>query len=193
MHKTGDTTILSDVQGQLLIAMPGLEDELFNGSLIYILEHSKEGAVGIIINKILDIDVNEVLSQIDNKYSDTQHATAVLKGGPVSNNRGFVLHTNAGENWQHQVKLFEGLYLTTSADILEALAKGEDIGQFQLALGYSGWSPGQLEEELAANSWINVSIDKEILFNTPYEERLHAAAQKLGITYSLLSATGGSA
>ena len=193
MPTTADTTILSDVQGQLLIAMPGLSDTLFSGSLIYILEHSDEGAVGLIINKALEISLDEVLLQVDETYTDTAKEQTVLQGGPVSNNRGFVLHTTQGQGWQHQVTLMEGLYLTTSADILEALAKGVDIGEFQLALGYSGWSPGQLEEELAANNWINVSVDKDILFNTPMEKRLEAAAGKLGITYSLLSATGGSA
>lgn len=187
------TSILTDVQGQLLIAMPGLEDPLFNGSLVYILEHNDEGAVGLIINKTLEININEVLQQIDENYKDQEYTRPVLKGGPVSSNKGFVLHTRAGENWQHQVKLSEELFLTTSADILEALTKGEDIGDFQLALGYSGWSPGQLEEELAANSWINVDIDNNILFNTSLEKRLETAASKLGITYNLLCSTGGSA
>ena len=187
------SSILTDLQGQLLIAMPGLTDPLFNGSLVYILEHSDEGAVGLIINKPLDMKVDDVLLQIDENYAGQNYRQAVLKGGPVSDNRGFVLHTLADDRWQHQVKLADELFLSTSADILEALAKGVAIGEFQLALGYSGWSAGQLEEELASNSWLNVEMDKNILFTLPIEQRLEAAANKLGINYNLLCATGGSA
>ena len=193
MPASSDNRILTDVQGQFLIAMPGLTDELFDTSLVFILEHSDEGAVGLIINKNLDISINEVLSQIDDSYHLDNHPQYALQGGPVSNSRGFVLHTKAGKQWQHQVQLAKNLYLTTSADILEALAKGEDIGQFQLALGYSGWSAGQLEEEIAAHSWVNVDADQDILFNIPPEKRINAASLKLGIDYHMLSLGGGSA
>lgn len=185
--------LMTDVQGQFLIAMPGLEDELFHGSLIYILEHTSEGAVGLIINKQLDISVDEVLNQIDDSYDESRFPQLALEGGPVSNNRGFVVHTKQSSRWQHQVQLAEGLFLTTSADILEQLAKGEDIGEFVLALGYAGWSPGQLEQEIADNAWLSVDNDQHILFNTDIDKRLNAAAANLGINYDLLSATAGNA
>ena len=185
--------VLTNIEGQLLIAMPGLEDPLFNGSLVFVLEHSREGAVGIIINKRLELSIDEVLQQIKTDYKEHKFPQSVLQGGPVSIERGFVLHTKGNKAWEHQVQLGDELFLTTSNDILEALANGVDIGPFQLALGYSGWSEGQLEEELVNNSWLHVNADNQLLFDTPYDERLHAAASKLGIDYKLLSRSGGSA
>ncbi len=185
--------VLTQLQGQLLLAMPGLSDPLFNSSLILILEHNQEGAIGLIINKTLEMNIDEVLQQIDSNYQQEKFSENVLQGGPVSNNRGFVLHTEENESWQHQVKLGDNLFLTTSTDILEAIARGENIGEFQLALGYAGWSEGQLEQEMADNAWLNVACDNTILFNIASNQRLHAAAKKLGIDYSLLPSIGGSA
>lgn len=188
-----ETFISTNVEGLFLIAMPGLADPLFNSSLIYMIEHNKDGAIGLIINKPLDIKLHEVLNQIDNNSHACHVAKTVLQGGPVDSSRGFVLHTLGNPLWQNQIELSADLFMTTSQDILEALINGEDIGRFHLVLGYSGWDAGQLEQEIMNNDWLPVPVDQDILFNTDEKKQLKAAAAKAGIHYDALSNVSGHA
>lgn len=180
------------VNGQCLVAMPGLEGSFFEKTVIYMLDHNEEGAFGLIINKIMDITIDEVLEQINPAYHANLHPDFIYAGGPVDGHRGFVLHQPADTiKWEHQANVNAELAITNSADILEALANGENVMEYMIILGYSGWSPGQLEQEIADNSWINVNIPVKTLLDLPVEKRLDAALQTLGIQYTQLTQTAG--
>ena len=180
--------------GRFLVAMPSLAESFFDHALIYMLEHNEEGAMGLVINQPMDIAVDEVLSQIDADYNGHSHPQAALNGGPVEPYRGFVLHhTRSDHRWEGEMPLAGGISVTASADILQALAAGQDIGGHLIVLGYSGWGPGQLEDELADNAWLTVNAGTEIMFNTPADKRLDAVTRTLGISYHQLSNNSGHA
>ncbi len=171
-----------------LIAMPSMSDPNFAQSITYICEHDDEGAMGIVINRPLDLTVGDVLSHLNIKRYDHQFDdTPVMCGGPVQTERGFVLHRTGQSCWDTSRQIHNDLWVTSSRDILTAIANNEGPTETLIALGYAGWSPGQLDEEMAQNAWLSVKADPHIIFNTPYEQRWHAAAKLLGVDMSLLS------
>lgn len=184
---------MESLENQLLIAMPSLEDPTFNKTVTYICEHNDDGAMGLIINMPVNISVNELLSEIDaDKETSPQLDQQVLKGGPVSQSRGFVLHSPQG-CWTSSLALSDEVMITTSKDILEALGTEKEPSQYMVTLGYAGWGPGQLEQELQANSWLTIPSDNQILFETPIEQRWKKATEKLGIDIAHLSSDIGHA
>ena len=184
---------METLENQLLIAMPTLEDSMFNKTVTYICEHNDEGAMGLIINSPVDITLNELLAEIDaDKESCAQLDQQVLTGGPVAQNRGFVLHSPQND-WTSSLSLSNELMITTSKDILEALGTDKAPSQYLVTLGYAGWGPGQLEKELQENSWLTTPADNHILFETPIEQRWKKATEKLGIDIAHLSSDVGHA
>jgi len=176
-----------------LIAMPGMADPNFSKTLTYICEHNEQGALGVIVNRPTDLDMAALFDQIGIELERTELAgQAVYYGGPVQTERGFVLHQPAGE-WQSTMAVNERLGLTTSKDILEAVGRGHGPDKLMVSLGYSGWSPGQLENELGQNAWLSVKADPQVIFDLPVEERLAAAMKILGIDFAMLSDDAGHA
>lgn len=176
-----------------LIAMPALEDPYFSNALVYICEHNENGALGIIVNRPLDMNLAGLFEKIDIPLEQTGLARLpVYFGGPVQLDRGFVLHRPVG-NWQSTLAINSEIGLTSSRDILAAVGKDGVPAEILVTLGYSGWDAGQLEEELAQNSWLTVPAKSAILFDLPPEERLPAAMQKLGVSFSQLSDVAGHA
>jgi putative transcriptional regulator len=170
-----------------LIAMPAMADPHFANSLTYVCEHSKDGALGIVVNKPIDMTLSALFEQIEIPLaSEGVGGQPVHFGGPVQVDRGFVLHRPLG-NWQSTLAISDVLGLTTSKDVLEAVGRGEGPTDMLVSLGYAGWSAGQLEEELAQNAWLTVEADADLLFGLPAEDRLPAAMKLLGIDFSRLS------
>ncbi|MCE3251054.1 MAG: hypothetical protein K0Q67_64 [Cellvibrio sp.] len=180
------------LRDHFLIAMPGLNDSSFAHTVTYICEHSDKGAMGVVINSATPMLLKEIFSQMDLDDLSDQGDQIVMSGGPVQPERGFVLHSNETK-WQSTLEISSGVCLTASRDIITALAAGRGPKQCLIALGYAGWGEGQLEAEIAANSWLTVPADKDIIFNTPFEERWASAAQTLGIDVNLISSTAGHA
>jgi putative transcriptional regulator len=176
-----------------LIAMPALEDPYFAQSLVYICEHNENGALGIIVNRPIDMKMAELFEKIDIKLqAEELAALPVYFGGPVQLDRGFVLHRPIGF-WQSTLRINEEVGLTSSRDVLSEVAATGLPSEIIVSLGYAGWEAGQLEEELAQNSWLTVPAKASILFDLPPEERLPAAMQKLGISFAQLSDVAGHA
>ncbi len=170
-----------------LIAMPALHDPNFFHSVTYICEHNEEGAMGITINRPLDIALGEILRQTEIPCDDDAiNNTAIFLGGPVQNERGFVIHRPHGE-WDASLTTSDEICVTSSKDILEAIAEGKAPHDCLVALGYAGWSEGQLEHEIAENAWISVPASADVIFNTPYKQCWEAAAAHAGIDLSRLS------
>jgi len=170
-----------------LIAMPAMTDPHFANSLTYVCEHNPEGALGIVVNKPIDMTLSTLFEQIDIPLDDAGlQESPVHFGGPVQVDRGFVLHRPLG-NWQSTLAISDELGLTTSKDVLEAVGRGEGPKELLVSLGYAGWSAGQLEQELAQNAWLTVEADPNLLFGLPAEDRLPAAMRLLGIDFSRLS------
>jgi putative transcriptional regulator len=178
---------------QFLIAMPGMSDPNFAQTVTLVCEHNAQGALGIVINRPLEMTLGDVFEQLglDSKRSRVA-ADAVLQGGPVQTDRGFVLHT-AEARWDSTLVVSERLYLTTSRDILDALARGEGPEEAVVALGYAGWDAGQLEAEVAQNAWLTVAVDERLVFATPVAERWQAAGRLLGVNLLHLSSDAGHA
>jgi putative transcriptional regulator len=166
---------------QLLVALPALDDPNFSRSVTLICQHDDDGAMGVVVNRSSEYTLGDVLRQMDIEGGDTAlRAQAVLAGGPVHPERGFVLH--GGERaWDSTLAISEGLYVTTSRDVLEAIATGDGPANVAVALGCAGWGAGQLEYELTENSWLTVPADAELLFATPLEGRWQAAAGRIGV------------
>ncbi|MCL5801520.1 MAG: YqgE/AlgH family protein [Gammaproteobacteria bacterium] len=179
-----------------LIAMPALADPNFFRTVTYICEHNSDGAMGIVINRPLDIRLGEILRQVNIEGGDDEIANEpVCMGGPVQYERIFILHQPL-LHWESTLPITDTLGLSTSRDILTAIARREFPGQALVALGYAGWGPGQLEEELAQNAWLNGQAQgatARILFETPYEKRWSEAAALLGVDISNLSGEVGHA
>ena len=185
-----------------LIAMPGLEGEPFNRSVVYLCEHSERGALGLVINKPSDINLKVLFEKVELRLSRAELGQApVFQGGPVQTERGFVLHEammadspGDGESiYASTMTIPGGLEMTTSKDVLEALATGAGPRKVLVSLGYSAWGEGQLESELAENSWLTVSADPAIIFDTPIAERYDRALLLLGLEAWKLSPVGGHA
>lgn len=176
-----------------LIAMPTLEDPYFSNALVYVCEHSENGAMGVIVNRPIDMDLAGLFEKIDLKLeAEALSRLPVYFGGPVQLDRGFVLHRPPGK-WQSTLHVNAEVGLTSSRDILAAVAGEGQPTDILVTLGYSGWDAGQLEDELAQNSWLTVPARADILFDLPPEERLPAAMQKLGVSFSQLSDIAGHA
>jgi putative transcriptional regulator len=189
------------LDGQLLIAMPVMEDERFARSVIYVCAHSSEGAMGIIVNRPAgSIDFPELLVQLDiidkaDQIKLPEHAETmkVLKGGPVETGRGFVLHSSDFFIKDATLPIDDGICLTATVDILKAIAKGAGPKHAILALGYAGWAPGQLENEIQDNGWLHVAADDDLIFGNDVEEKYSRALHKLGIEPGMLSNEAGHA
>ena len=177
----------------LLIAMPAMDDPNFRHAVALLCQHDEGGAMGIVINRVSEYTLGELLAQMDIVAGDAALGDAgVLTGGPVQPERGFVLHDDPRE-WNSTLRLAPGLAVTTSRDILDAMARGDGPPNALVALGYAGWGAGQLEAELAQNSWLTVPADDAILFRTPLAERWQAATRGLGFDPGHLSSTAGHA
>ena len=178
-----------------LIAMPGLEDAVFARSVVYLCEHSERGAMGLIINREADIDMPALFSKLELPLGrEDLRKDLVFKGGPVQTDRGFVLHRREARwHWQSTLHLTDEISLTTSRDILDALAAGEGPEHAVIALGYAGWGAGQLEDELSRNGWLTVDADPAIIFDTPAEQRYQRALSLLGIDPAFLAQEAGHA
>lgn len=178
-----------------LIAMPNLGDPLFSQTVTYICEHNEQGAMGFVINRPINLNLKDVLAQMDITLDEPNvnlNDTAVLLGGPVQPERGFIIHHPA-KSWAATKHITDDIAITTSKDIMTAFAAGNGPDEAIIALGYAGWGPNQLEAEIAANSWLHCPADKNILFHTPYVKRWHAAAGLLGFDINLLTCEAGHA
>lgn len=183
----------TNLTGHFIIAMPSLLDENFDRTVTYICEHDENGTFGIVINRETDVILQEVLAQMNIELGDNPpQKQSVFLGGPVQQERGFILHKPMG-NWSSSLKVNDDITLTTSRDILEAIARDEGPEQTMIALGYAGWDAGQLEYELTANTWLSCPGDEQIIFKTPASERWQAAADLIGINLQLLSSETGHA
>ncbi len=181
------------LKNQLLIAMPTLQDPNFSRTVTYICEHGEHGAMGIVLNRPTELRLLDVLQHmdIDGGLGAAADQTVYL-GGPVEEERGFVLHTHTAP-WDSTLAIDDHISITTSRDILEAMAKGGGPDQTLVALGYAGWGAGQLEQELQQNAWLSGPADKSILFDLPSDQRWEAAARLLGVDVNLLSSEAGHA
>ncbi|HZE90833.1 MAG TPA: YqgE/AlgH family protein [Rhizobacter sp.] len=189
-----------NLTNQFLIAMPGMMDDTFSGAVIYLCEHNDKGALGLVINKPIDIKLKNLFEKVELSLDREDLAeTPVYFGGPVQTERGFVLHERLGEgdgdggHYNSSLQIPGGLEMTTSKDVLEALSNGAGPKKILVTLGYSGWGAGQLEEELGRNGWINVNAEPGIIFDTPVEQRYDKALSLLGIDPRMLSQEAGHA
>ncbi|RZU02370.1 YqgE/AlgH family protein [Rivibacter subsaxonicus] len=197
-----------DLTNQFLIAMPGMDDENFAGAVIYLCEHTDKGALGLVINRPSDITLKNLFEKVDLSLERDDLATQpVYIGGPVQTERGFVLHERVegeaadgekasagGGSYSSSMRIAGGaLEMTTSKDVLEAMAHGAGPKRVFVTLGYSGWSAGQLEDEIGRNGWITVSAEPSVIFDTPTERRYDKALSLLGIDRGMLSSEAGHA
>jgi putative transcriptional regulator len=170
-----------------LIAMPAMADPNFANTLTFVCEHNEDGALGIVVNRPTEMTLSALFEQIEIPLDDEAIRRAPVHfGGPVQVDRGFVLHRPLG-NWQSTLAITDDVGLTTSKDVLEALARGEGPRDVLVSLGYAGWSAGQLEQEISQNAWLTVPADPSVMFDLPAERRLPAAMKLLGIDFSRLS------
>lgn len=179
---------------QCLIAMPDMQDGRFAQTVTYIVRHDDDGAVGLVVNRPLELTVDELLKEVRLPViTDTPHPDQpVLYGGPVSTEAGFVLHEDKG-HWNSSLEVDDNLCVTSSRDILDAISQGKGPSRYQILLGYAGWSAGQLEKEIAENAWLVCPADSKLLFDLPYENRWEAAARRIGVDMRLLSGQVGHA
>ena len=186
-----------NLTNQFLIAMPGMADDTFAGSVIYLCEHTEKGALGLVINKPIDITVKNLFDKVELPLNTAALADQpVYFGGPVQTERGFVLHEkvgNADSPYNSTLSIPGGLEMTTSKDVLEALSHGGGPKRLLITLGYSGWGAGQLEDEIGRNGWLNVDAAPEIIFDTPVDQRYGRAISLLGIDPNMLSQDAGHA
>ncbi len=182
----------SSLKNQFLLAMPGLTGSYFGNTITYVCEHNDQGAMGIMVNRPSEFSLVDLLDQLHINCGGTSIEIPVLEGGPVASDRGFILHTSE-RNFGSSLDLGNGLMLTTAREVLEAIAEGEGPREYLVALGYTGWAGGQLEAEMKDNSWLNCPASEEVLFTTPYDKRVDAAARTLGIDFNLISGRAGHA
>ena len=183
----------SYVTGQLLIAMPGMRDERFAKSVIYMCAHSEEGAMGLVLNRRLDsLTFAELISQLELDEKHLSRDVPVHFGGPVESGRGFVLHTSDYQQ-DATLEVVNGVALTATVEILKAIAQGKGPQKSLLALGYAGWGPGQLDMEIRASGWLQVPSDSEIIFDIEPDTKWERAIQRLGIDPRMLSEDVGHA
>lgn len=186
-----------NLTNQFLIAMPGMGDETFAGAVVYLCEHTENGALGLVINKPIDIKLRSLFERVELTLDREDLAeTPVYFGGPVQTERGFVLHERNGESggpYSSSLSIPGGLEMTTSKDVLEALSTGAGPKRVLVTLGYAGWGAGQLEDELGRNGWLNVDAEPDVIFETPVDQRYSKALSLLGIQPENLSFGAGHA
>ncbi len=182
-----------NLTGHFLIAMPAMTDPYFARSLTYICEHNEQGAMGVVINRPIEMTLTELFDQINLELSDERLGQSPVHfGGPVQIERGFVLHQPIGQ-WQSSIAVNADTALTTSRDILEASAHGAGPQRMLITLGYAGWTAGQLESELAQNAWLSVEAEDSVIFDLPFDQKLGAAMHLLGVDFASLSDEAGHA
>jgi putative transcriptional regulator len=186
-----------DLTNQFLIAMPGMADDTFAGTVVYLCEHTENGALGLVINKPIDIKLKNLFEKVELSLDREELAELpVYFGGPVQTERGFVLHEKQGDDggaYSSTMSVPGGLAMTTSKDVLEALSSGTGPKKVLVTLGYSGWQAGQLEDEIGRNGWLTVDADPAVIFDTPIEQRYERAVALLGIDPRMLSQEAGHA
>lgn len=186
-----------NLTNQFLIAMPSMADGNFAGAVVYMCEHTENGALGLVINRPIDIKLKNLFDKVDLHLDrDDLSERPVYFGGPVQTERGFVLHESLGDDGGHYsstLKIPGGLEMTTSRDVLEALSHGAGPKKVFITLGYAGWSAGQLEEEISRNGWLTVDAASDIIFDTPVEQRYDKALSLLGVERSFLMSEAGHA
>lgn len=186
-------TVSSNLTHHFLIAMPSMVDPHFARTLTYIAEHNEQGALGVIVNRPIDMTLATLFERVELPLgNDAIAGQPVYFGGPVQTDRGFVLHRPSGD-WHSTLRVNDEIGLTSSRDILQAIGETGEPAEVLVSLGYAGWTAGQLEQELADNAWLTVPADTAIIFDLPPEERLVAAMQKLGIDFAKLSEVVGHA
>ena len=193
MGDKSTSTIDGYLEQQMLIAMPSMMDPNFVKSVTLMCQHTEEGAIGITINRLSKFSLGEILEQLDIPCEDpAMRESLVLEGGPVNADRGFVLHTPMA-GFESSMEINSEIMVTTSRDVLTAIAQGHGPAQFVVALGYAGWGDGQLESEIRENAWLSVPVDSDIIFDLPLKERWHKAVSNLGIDIQHLHGVGGHA
>lgn len=181
------------LSNQLLIAMPGMADPNFTTTVTLVCEHNTEGALGIVINRPMDMNLGGLFDQLDlTQAEDSVASYPILNGGPVARERGFVLH-EPGPSYESSVAVSPDIQLTLSRDILDSMAAGSGPEKSLIALGYAGWDSGQLEEEILNNAWLTVPATPEVIFDVPFADRWSVAARSIGIDISKMSSDAGHA
>jgi len=176
-----------DLTNQFLIAMPSMGDPNFSKTVTYVCAHNDDGAMGIVINRPLEIELSEVFEQMHIAGSESAaNSQPVYQGGPVHRDRGFIIH-NPAQDWESTIQVTSELAVSTSRDILEAMSQGTGPDVALVALGYAGWGAGQLEQEMGQNAWLSGPATLEILFRTPAERRWQLAAAEMGVAFDSLS------
>lgn len=195
MVTMGDTIkkTLNSLKNHFLVAMPGLSDSNFAQSVVYICEHSSDGAMGLIINQQLDIPAKAIFDQLQLDYENQYAGNLIFDGGPVQRDRGFILHRTCDKQWESTISIGEDISLTASKDILGDIAVGAGPEDSLITLGYSSWGAGQLEQELKQNSWLTIPADSAIIFNTDCAQRAKAAASSIGLDLNMLALDSGNA
>lgn len=192
--RAGSRDSLPSLTGHFLIAMPGMGDPNFAHGITFICQHSEDGAMGLVVNRLSDFRLGDVLQQMHMPCEREEIAAApVLVGGPVQPERGFVLHAASEREWESSYRVNELLTVTTSRDILAAMADGDGPARALVTLGYAGWGAGQLEQELRENAWLTVPADHDILFDTELDKRWGAAVASMGINPANLTSYSGRA
>ncbi|MBL8476173.1 MAG: YqgE/AlgH family protein [Methyloversatilis sp.] len=192
MHAHAPTSTVN-LTGHFLIAMPAMADKNFARTLTLVCEHNDQGALGVIVNRPIDMSLEDLFERIELTLESPRfEGQPVYFGGPVQTDRGFVLHRPVGE-WQSTIDVGNGLGLTSSRDVLQALGSEIEPDDVLVTLGYAGWQAGQIEWEMAQNAWLTVRADSGIIFDLPPEERLVAAMQLLGVDFASLSDVAGHA
>ena len=185
-----------NLANHFLIAMPSIQDPIFGGTVVYVCEHNEKGVLGVVINKPTDMTMEVLFDRVDLKLGEGLRSSVVdepiMFGGPVQDDRGFVLHSPGGR-YSSSLTVTDDVAFMTSIDVLEAVANGAGPARMLVSIGYSGWSPGQLEEELSRNGWLTVAADAHVLFDLPIEERYTAAIKLLGIDPLMLATEAGHA
>jgi len=191
VNDNSDMATAISFANQFLLAMPSMDDPNFAHSVTYICEHSEDGALGIVINRPSEVPLGEMFDQLEVVHDDVDIAnTPICHGGPVNPERGFVLHEPLGD-WEATLPISDTINLTSSRDVLGAIAQGKGPNRYLVALGYAGWEAGQLESEVVANAWLTVPADSAILFDLPYKDRWQAAAAQLGFDPNQLASGAG--
>jgi putative transcriptional regulator len=190
-----DASAATDLSNHFLLAMPGMADPNFAGALVLVVEHNDKGALGLVVNKPTTMTLPTLLSRIELDVVDPADGSSdvqVFYGGPVQTDRGFVLHQPSGQ-WSSTVAIGAEISLTTSKDVLEAVAAGIGPSRLLVTLGYAGWGPGQLEAEIGQNAWLTMPADADLVFDTPADARFAEAYRKLGVDPTLIAPRAGHA
>jgi len=182
------------LQGQLLIAMPSMKDPNFREAVAYVVEHNQDGAMAIIINKPLDMTLNDIFEQLEIEVTDHEIAKSpVLMGGPIAQEQGFLIHPSLDKKLKGTITDINDITISASKEMLELFAQGDGSKDLIVTLGYAGWESGQLEEEMAQNAWLFAQATQQLLFHTPFTQRWQIAASSIGVDFKHLSGDIGHA